>query len=132
MDKVYVIVQNDRDYTNSGCRNIGIQKTLHAAKASAWLSLIDHVSKPWMPRLFRKKDGGCCVPDFYIEEWDASGLSATWRLGWTIEANTHKSAIDKHLKGTNNLDQTISQWRSELSEGRLPATLDELTVLAAS
>lgn len=135
--EVHVIVQNDRDYTNSGCRNIGVHGTLHSAKLSAWLSLVDSVSKPWKLAFYKKpKQSACGVPDVYIEAWSSGGtgstgsmLMATYRLGWGIEGNTHKSQIDQHLKSIGaDLEQTLLQWKEELQAGRLPPALDEFIV----
>lgn len=133
---VYVVVQNDRDYTNSGCRNIAVSNTLDGAKINGWMSVVDYVSKPWMLDFFKRKRGdatSCGVPDFYIEEWDivSSTRKATWRLGWTIEGNRHISMIDQHLKelerGGADTKHTLEDWKSNLNCGKVPEALVAIT-----
>jgi hypothetical protein len=128
----FVVVQNDCDYTNSGCRVVGVHATLERATRGGWLLLVEQACMPWNLDRYARK-AFVRASDFHVEEWDSasSELRGVWRLGWGVVRNHRVGLIDERLVGiatggTGVLHATLNWWRAELAAGRTPHALAEL------
>ena len=129
---VYILVQNERQYTNDDCRNLGVYADHEVAKRAGWGFLIDQVLRPWTLERYQQKKEHVGVSDFYVETWDVSQSKqhSTCRLGWTVVPPYHKSLIDKYLKELVcmgvNLEDRLVEWKKHLDDGVTPEELAAL------
>lgn len=134
VDTVYIVIQNDRDYTNDACHVIGVYDSLASAKRGGWLAVVEHALQPWKLGSLSAKDKWAGLSDFYIEEWEVCGQSkckSSCRLGWIIAKNTHISLVSSYLKDLVaagvDLKARLEEWKGSLVDGGdVPGELSEL------
>ena len=128
---VFVLIENERQYTNKGCRVFAVVSTLYSAILSGWTKLVKNASEPHKIRFYKDRTGEFAnlisTTDVSIEHWDASrGIHVgTYFVGWDGD---REHAFDALLKRKHeHCDGLLVEWMDVLESGKVPEALSGLT-----
>jgi len=129
MSSVYILLENQRQFTNDDCKVMYVSDSFPSAMLRGWTLLVQYTMKPWSLDFYKNRNGEfkdmLGHPHYWIEQWNGGELVNKYYLGWNGK-NVH--SFDQLLKKSDKLEQTLQNFLDELLNGNIPETLQKLNV----